>query len=121
SMALSDETNFGYVKQLALDWREATRERRYLDMISSTSLVAAERSDHRVNDSKSRGRGNSLICAERRSSSFYRQSFSKGNKAVEIERRAGNTESDRIRVSTDVSLYLHQPVPLNDALRASLK
>ncbi|KAH8286112.1 hypothetical protein KR054_002764, partial [Drosophila jambulina] len=121
NMALSDENNIGYVKKVALDWREAARERRNMDTFLSTPiLLTPEKSSQRFNDLKPRSRASSMGCADRRESSFYRQSFSKGNTSVEIERSDGKMESDRIRVSTDVNLYLHQPVPLNNAIKESL-
>ncbi|KAH8360397.1 hypothetical protein KR200_004019, partial [Drosophila serrata] len=121
-MALSDENTFGYVKQMVQDWRETARERRNMDVMSSTtSLVAEEKMVYPISDSKPRARANSLACGERRESSFYHQKFSGRANPVEIERSKGGREPDRIRVSTDVNLYLYQPVPLNDALRSSLK
>ncbi|KAH8244608.1 hypothetical protein KR038_010245, partial [Drosophila bunnanda] len=122
NMALSDETNFANVKQIVHDWRETAREKRNMDVISSvTSLVAEEKFSHAFSDPKPRSRANSLGCAERRESGFYHQNFSAGSKPVEIERSQGKTEPDRIRVSSNVNLYLHQPIPLNDAMRASLQ
>ncbi|KAH8322319.1 hypothetical protein KR059_012474, partial [Drosophila kikkawai] len=120
-MALADENHLEYVKQVVQDWRESVRERRNMDLYSATSsLVVSEKNMH-FTDSKPRGRGNPMGTSERRESSFYHQTFSKGNNPVEIERSEGNTESDRIRVGNDVNLYLHQPVPINNAIRASLQ
>lgn len=120
-MALADESNYGYVKQVALDWRESVRERRNMEQVTPTqSMLDQEQSLQRLAESQARGRG-SAINAERRDSSFYRQSFSRGAKAVEIERNEGNMESDRIRVSEDVNLYLHQPVPITNEIRSSLQ
>ncbi|XP_016969259.1 uncharacterized protein LOC108037242 [Drosophila rhopaloa] len=118
-MALADESNYTYVKQVALDWRELVREKRQTMTLSPTISMLAEESQLRMAEPKSRTQ--SMIPAERRDSSFYRHRFSQQPKEpIEIEHREGSMEASRIRVNDDVQLYIYQPIRVTDSVRASV-
>ncbi|EDX07032.1 uncharacterized protein LOC6734427 [Drosophila simulans] len=119
-MALVDESNYAYVKQVALDWRELVREKRKSNLFSPTISMQAVESQQPIGDTRSRTQ--SMIPAERRESSFYRHRFSQQAKPVEIERQeVGSMEPDRIRVSGDVLLYIYQPIFVSNARMASIQ
>ncbi|XP_037718393.1 uncharacterized protein LOC119552715 [Drosophila subpulchrella] len=118
-MALADESNFAYVKQVALDWRELVRERRQSQIFSPTLSMLAEESQLRMAETKSRTQ--SMIPAERRDSSFYRHRFSLESKPLEIEQQeVGSMEPARIKVSENVHLFIYQPIPVSPSVRASI-
>ncbi|XP_016955207.1 uncharacterized protein LOC108028074 [Drosophila biarmipes] len=118
-MALADESNFAYVKKVALDWRELVRERRMSQILSPTLSMLAEESQLRMAGAKSRTQ--SMIPAERRDSSFYRHRFSLESKPVEIEQQeVGSMEPARIKVSDNVHLFIFQPIPVSPSVRASI-
>ncbi|EDW92721.1 uncharacterized protein LOC6532236 [Drosophila yakuba] len=119
-MALVDESNYAYVKQVALDWRELVREKRQSNLFSPVMSMQTVESQQRMADTKSRTQ--SMIPAERRESSFYRHRFSQPAKPVEIEcQEPLSMEPDRIRVSGDVLLYIYQPILVSRDRMASIQ
>ncbi|EDV50049.1 uncharacterized protein LOC6545161 [Drosophila erecta] len=119
-MALVDEGNYAYVKQVALDWRELVREKRQSNLFSPVLSMQAVESEQRMADTRSRTQ--SMIPAERRESSFYRHRFSQPAKPVEIEcQEASSMEPDRIRVSGNVLLYIYQPIIVSKTVMDSIQ
>ncbi|XP_017011298.3 uncharacterized protein [Drosophila takahashii] len=118
ALAMPDEGNFAYVKQVATDWRELVREKHQSQIFSPTLSMLAEDSQLRMVDTKSRTQ--SMIPAERRESSFYRHRFTLESKPVQIERRElGSMEPDFIKVSEGVSLFIYQPIYISPSAKAS--
>lgn len=118
--ALVDESNYAYLKQVALDWRELVREKRKSNIFSPTISMQAVDSQQPIGDTRSRTQ--SMIPAERRESSFYRHRFSQQAKPVEIEcQEVGSMEPDRIRVSGDILLYIYQPIFVSNTVMASIQ
>ncbi|XP_052847144.1 uncharacterized protein LOC128259053 [Drosophila gunungcola] len=119
TMALADDSNFAFVKQVALDWRELVREKRQSLILSPTLSTLADESQMMMADSKSRTQ--SMIPAERRDSSFYRHRFSQQPKEpMEIEHRPGSMDASRIRVNDDVELFIYLPITVTESVRASV-
>ncbi|XP_017057718.1 uncharacterized protein LOC108098997 [Drosophila ficusphila] len=117
-MALADEGNYAFVKQVALDWRELVRERRQ-SLLSPTQSIWME--DAQLPMVEPKARTVSMIAAERRESSFYRHRFSQPM-PVAIERReVGSILADFIQVSDDVQLFIYQPIHVSPSLRASIQ
>ncbi|XP_017066345.1 uncharacterized protein LOC108104667 [Drosophila eugracilis] len=118
-MALADESNFAYVKQVALDWREMVREKHQSLLMSPTQSLWGDESQLRMAGTRSRTQ--SMIPDERRASSFYRHRFSQQEKPLVIERREGSMEPSRIRINDELQIYIFQPIYVSPALRASIQ
>ncbi|KAH8345995.1 hypothetical protein KR067_012701, partial [Drosophila pandora] len=117
-MALSEEAHFAFAKQVALDWRELVREKKLLILQSPTASIANV--DSFISVGRARTRTSSMFTGEKRDSSFYRASFFKPPKELDIERRTGSMDADRIRVNEELNLYIYPPVPVTEEARISL-
>ncbi|XP_017108993.2 uncharacterized protein [Drosophila bipectinata] len=117
-MAFVEEAHFAFAKKVALDWRELVREKKFQMLETPTESLANVES--LVSMARSKARTSSMFTAERRESSFYRATFSKPPRELEIERRAGSMDPDRIRVNEDLNLYIYPPVQVTEEARMSL-
>lgn len=117
-MALSEEAHFAFAKQVALDWRELVREKKLLMLQSPTTSIA--NADSFISYARARYRTSSMFTGEKRDSAFYRGSFFKPAKELDIQRRAGSMDADRIKVNEELNLYIYPPIPVTEEARASL-